>query len=296
MAIVVGTDLSDHSVGAVRTAARLARRRSTALEILYCVEWADPDAFWRNLVETPWEQPDQLRAKARTKLESFVDTHLPGPQRPESHDLRVVLKKPTISLTAESGRDEVDLLVVGATGHGQVGSWVIGSTADYVVRGSDCPVLTIPDERALNDVDTVLAPVDLSECSRMSLGLADRWSRDYEASLHILRALPIPAAGLVPADIEIPTGNPDQHRRRGLEQLQSFVDDSGLSTPEPTLDVILEAPFVAIGEAADDLDADLTVMGTQGRRGLARFLLGSTTSKVLRHLERPLLTIRPDTT
>jgi len=49
----------------------------------------------------------------------------------------------------------------------------------------------------------------------------------------------------------------------------------------------------AILHAADEMDADLVIMGTHARRGLKRALLGSVTQRVLQRIERPLLTVSP---
>lgn len=292
MSILTGTDLSEASLSAITTAARLARRRDTALEIIHCVQWADPDALWRHLVETPWEQPDKTRARAQKRLEAFIDEHLPDDLRPDDMELSVELAHTDDTLVERSNAPEVEIVVVGASGHGRVASMFVGSTAEYCVRSCHVPVLTVPHDRDLEEIDHVLAPVDLSEPSRASLRTAARWARRADASLEVLRAVPMPAAGLVPADIEIPTGDPEEHRDRAEEQLREFVDATDLpELRDLETTVSLDPPFAAILERAEG--ADLCVMGTHGRRGLERFLLGSTTAKVLRRIKSPLLTIRP---
>src|SRR5438477_334580 len=55
----------------------------------------------------------------------------------------------------------------------------------------------------------------------------------------------------------------------------------------------LGAPATEICRAADELDADLIVLGTHGRTGLRHAILGSVAEKVVRHSKRPVLTIHP---
>ncbi len=52
-------------------------------------------------------------------------------------------------------------------------------------------------------------------------------------------------------------------------------------------------PFEVITEVAEALDADVVVMATHGRKGMARMFLGSVAEHVLRGCARPVLTVRP---
>ena len=69
-------------------------------------------------------------------------------------------------------------------------------------------------------------------------------------------------------------------RNRGIEDVRS--------------EVISGSPHLAIREYADDKDVDLIVMGTHGRTGVERYLLGSVTEKIIRTADAPVLTVRPD--
>jgi nucleotide-binding universal stress UspA family protein len=59
-------------------------------------------------------------------------------------------------------------------------------------------------------------------------------------------------------------------------------------------EVITGSPYRAIREYAEDKDVDLIVMGTHGRTGVERYLLGSVTEKIVRTADVPVLTVRPD--
>ncbi len=81
-------------------------------------------------------------------------------------------------------------------------------------------------------------------------------------------------------------------RERLNEQLQEFsrsVDTKGVSIDVHLLDGV---PYVEITHAARELKADLVVIGTHGRTGLAHLLLGSVAERVVRTCEAPVLTIR----
>lgn len=59
-----------------------------------------------------------------------------------------------------------------------------------------------------------------------------------------------------------------------------------------TSQVLLGPPYATILAAIEEGNYDLVVMGTHGRTGLAHFLLGSVTERVLRHSKVPVLTVR----
>ena len=74
-----------------------------------------------------------------------------------------------------------------------------------------------------------------------------------------------------------------------LEKLTTLLVEEGLSAQYE----LVEKPSVeAILETSSTQQADLVVMGTHGRKGLSRLLLGSTTAKVLQHSPYPILTVR----
>ncbi|MFC6755914.1 MULTISPECIES: universal stress protein [Haloarcula] len=79
-------------------------------------------------------------------------------------------------------------------------------------------------------------------------------------------------------------------REQGLVLVED-VADSVSGVPVETA-VLSGDPSKRIREYADDNDVDLIVMGTHGRTGVDRYLLGSVTEKVVRTADQPVLTVR----
>ena len=136
--------------------------------------------------------------------------------------------------------------------------------------------------------ERILVPTDGSEgataAATHAIDLADR----YGATLHVLYAVPTslaPDAGLVGAlDALEATG------RAAVEELRELAESGGIDAIEGT--VQRGRPHEVIGRYVEDNDIDLVVMGTHGRSGLDRVLLGSVTEKVVRTSEVPVLTVR----
>lgn len=137
----------------------------------------------------------------------------------------------------------------------------------------------------------ILCPVDFSRFSENALRHAAALAKWYGAELQALHVTSIPSgvAAFPPFGASVPLEPPDPESV--LEELRAFVrpiEDSFVSVKE----TLAEGGVVAaILEAAARLPADLIVMGTHGRSGFERLLLGSATERVLRQAPCPVLTV-----
>jgi nucleotide-binding universal stress UspA family protein len=138
---------------------------------------------------------------------------------------------------------------------------------------------------------TILHPTDFSPCSANAFRYACALARDCDAKLiclHVVEpAVAIVGEGaLVPDDLE-------ELRSEARKQL----DELRPSDPKVRLERLLRegpAPKVVL-DAVDEFGADLIVMGTHGRTGLKRLLMGSVAEIVLRKAPCPVLTVKGPT-
>jgi nucleotide-binding universal stress UspA family protein len=140
-------------------------------------------------------------------------------------------------------------------------------------------------------ISRILCPVDFSDFSRHALDYAAGIARWYEAritALHVVppitSMLPVAGEGLYPPLVFRPE-DLDQFRK----ELESFVRASGIEA----LDTEVAQGSVPreIARFARELPADLLVMGSHGRSGFERLMLGSVTEKLLRNAPCPVLTV-----
>lgn len=144
------------------------------------------------------------------------------------------------------------------------------------------------------NIERILCPIDFSEFSRDALDHAVTLARWYHASLtvmHVLEISPVPADG--------PAGGagafvPLLDREKVADDVRDFARPATAST-----DVRLEV-LVAFGTAAktiqvqaEHMRADLVVVGTNGRSGFRRFVLGSVTERLFRSIAVPVLIVPP---
>jgi nucleotide-binding universal stress UspA family protein len=136
-------------------------------------------------------------------------------------------------------------------------------------------------------IRTILHPTDFSESSRPAFELACALARDYSAALVVTHVVPPTSAFAVDGiAIPLPAEEPYEARAR----LANVRPDARHAEVEHRL---LEGdPITMILKLAEDVKADMIVMGTHGSSGLMRLLVGSVAEGVMRKAPCPVLTVR----
>jgi len=133
----------------------------------------------------------------------------------------------------------------------------------------------------------ILHPTDLSDLSRSAFDFACALARDYGAELHILHVAELPL--LTSMDgvlVPTPVDEAESARAR-LEDLRP-LDSEVTCSPR----LVEGVPAEEILTLARDLPADMIVMGTHGRGGFSRTLMGSVAEAVTRKAPCPVLIAR----
>jgi len=137
-------------------------------------------------------------------------------------------------------------------------------------------------------IERVLCPIDFSDASHHALAHAAAVARWHEAPLTVLYVYPyIPAMDAPPSPLE------DQERANLLARMRNFA---AIVPPSVHVDCrVQEARLVhqAIASEVEASQTDMLVMGTHGRSGFQRLLLGSVTEKVIRTVKCPTLIVPP---
>lgn len=142
---------------------------------------------------------------------------------------------------------------------------------------------------------TILIPTDLSEFSRSSLRWASLLQLRLGAKLTLLYAnQPWVSFDVIEGPATYLMQNSPEFKRTLADEVRDYV---ARNLPELKGEVetrvVDKEPSQAILETADEIDADVIVMGTHGRTGWRRALIGSVAEKVVRHSQRPVLCIPP---
>jgi nucleotide-binding universal stress UspA family protein len=198
---------------------------------------------------------------------------------------------------------ECDLVVMATHGRTGLARALLGSVAEEVLRLAPCPVLTVKTApqpggaaapegaapgtgREQRAIHAILYPTDMSANAARAFPLACALARDHGARLLVLHVYPPPLAhGEV---MERPQGKGFQ------EQLWKTLHEIQSSDPKVCLEYLLAegTPEDKILAAAAQNNCDLIVMGTHGRTGLRRLVLGSVAEQVVRHATCPVITVK----
>lgn len=271
MALVCATDLSEPAARAADVAAALARRSKDRLVLVQAALLPDPE-----------HRGDEESSPLRLKAEADRLRTLHSVEVEPIHEHGT----PETVLFDQIARVQAELLVVGSRGRRGFRRFFVGSTAERLVRLSPVPVLVVRPEKAEMLLQwaaghaplRIVVGLGLDECADAPLEIASRLSRFGSCRLdfvHALEPMPLAYSG-VPPDLAPWAKESEARARRELIRL---VDEKQLGGD---VDVELGKPASTVSSIAERRGAGLAIVGSHGRRGLDRLLLGSVSAGVLR--------------
>lgn len=290
--ILFPTDFSACAERAYRHAAYLADRFGAELHVLHVVEdEAAPERAW----------PDTLGGVRITLADVYADLGLPVPAERTDVDPADLIE---VVETEVAGRqaapaildvaydEEVDLIVMGTHGRSGWRRGVIGSVAEAVTRRAPCPVLTVrpaadgpwPPTRVLVAVDVDRQLDEIPAAAQWAARLAEA----YHATLDLLHVSEPVVLGLDgPSEAA-------QARTLARHDLLNLASDLRDLTPGLPVNAVVRTgePVQTIRKVVDEAGTHLLVLGTHGRRGAERALLGSVAEDVVRTAPCPVLVVR----
>lgn len=282
--ILVATDFSDCAGWAYECARRLAVDCAAQLDVVHVLEayaGMDPEFPVNRLYL------DHLRKEAEPPLNQLVQQADRSGLKVAGHRVIGVPSEEIINLSRQLG---TDLIVLGTHGRTGMERILLGSTAERVVIGAPCPVLTVRQQGSKPGFRSILAPVDFSDCSLDALEYAVRVAKQFGASLTVLHVMEPVTYGL---DFTLTQPLEGRQLRTSLEsQLSKLIQP--LTAQGLTVHSVVRG-----GSPADSIlnwsrtdHYDLIVMGTHGRRGISHVLAGSVAQAVLRRAPCPVLTVK----
>ncbi len=137
--------------------------------------------------------------------------------------------------------------------------------------------------------DEILVPTDGSDAAARALDHALNLAEQYDSRIHGLYVVDANAYSTLEAGTDVVISALEEEGEESVQVVADRAADAGIDV---VTDVVTGTVHRSIIEYADEHDVDLILMGTHGRRGLDRYLLGSVTEKVVRASDVPVLTIR----
>ncbi|MDQ3924791.1 MAG: universal stress protein [Actinomycetota bacterium] len=201
--------------------------------------------------------------------------------------------------------DEIDsgLIVMGSRGRGGVRRALMGSVSDSVVRHAHCPVLVVRGEggeeerTAITFPTKILVATDSSEEATLAARTAADIAAKTESEVHLVHVRGMPvyidpgseaprvASGAAEETIRREAQGVLDTQAEQLEAANGKVTQTHLRLGRPVEEIIV---------LADEIDAELVVMGSRGLGRVRRLLLGSVSDGVVRHAHCPVMVVRKE--
>lgn len=265
--LLLATDGSAVSTGAVRVALNLASRCGARLTVMHMAKTDPSYAMWNpgNVQQTE-EQGRQVLRQVEEQAGTACVNCAPVLRYGE---------EPVKEIAAQAEEIQADLVVMGRRGVHWLERLVLGEAAARVVGHVKCSVLVVPQEANLWEKG-ILVAVDGSRYADAAAVAAGNLAKRCGLPLTVL-------AVCASDDLSCDLIKPLADRVRDLLRQDGVAADS----------VALEGkPADTIIQAARDNDCDLIVLGSHGRTGLDRILLGSVSQQVVTHAKCPVLVVK----
>ncbi|HGY57433.1 MAG TPA: universal stress protein [Caldithrix abyssi] len=290
--ILVPTDFSDTATKAVEMALLWADRFEAELVVLHARVMFEDDisrieSGLKDLQEKEQKIEDELMQKLRHPTRNHGHLKI-------QHEIIRGYSAPS-AILGYIKNNPFDLVIIGTHGRSGLEHFLIGSVAEKVVRYAPAAVLTVPGTAECKVFfQRLIVPFDFSEYAQLALEQALALADSQGLELHLVYVVEedVHPAWYAWGAQSIFDVLP-QIKEKAREKMQEAL--AKLNVPENVTVVTEVVPGKAhkeIAAYAKKVEADGVVMATHGRVGLDRFLLGSTTERVIRSVKLPILTLK----
>jgi nucleotide-binding universal stress UspA family protein len=286
--IIVGVDGSPAARVAVDWAAREASLRRLPLKLVHVIPWATL-GMWPDM-PTPLDIEAQFEKQGREVLREARRTAEEAIKEPGTIDVDTELVTAGVLPALVDWSKGADMIVVGCRGLGAIGRRLLGSVSWGLLHHAHCPVAVIHDEDPLMPtpaIAPVVVGIDGSPASEAATAIAFDEASRRGVELVAVHAWSDFAASELPG-VEW-TDLQTQAEEALAERLAGWQE----RYPDVTIRrvVALDRPARQLLEQSES--AQLTVVGSHGRGGFARMLLGSVSSAVAESARMPVIVARP---
>ena len=280
--ILLATDGSEEAELATRTATDLAGKTGSELHVVYVLVMP-PEALHEPVGTVAAREDFERRGRAR--LDEFVGRLEASGGAVGGAHFRV--GSPAAEIVAQAEETGAGLVVLGSRGLGAMSRALMGSVSDSVVRHAPCPVLVVREE-PLAFPTRILVATDGSEEAKLAATTAAALAGGTDSELHVVTVGPF--VPTVFAATEEEPGRMAREARRTLDEQVGLIEAAGGRVAQAHLR--LGGAAEEIVALAEDVGAGLIAMGSRGRGGIRRALMGSVSEGVVRHAHCAVMIIR----
>ncbi|WP_179319614.1 universal stress protein [Winogradskyella helgolandensis] len=278
--ILLGQDFGKSSTNTLNAATKLAEVFKSKITSIYVLPDDIASEKAKGLLEEAAKS--KLNDTFNTLKEHGVDVKEPLLKYGSTSD---VITKAAVDIQA-------NIIVLGAGNATEDSKFRLGTTTERIIQKSDKPVFIIKENTPLT-VTQILCPVDFSSTSKRALTNAILICKKFKAELTILSVCDVDTTSWLMSREALEDEN-DSRCQKHKERFDHFLKEFNLAGVNWTKDIRRGNPAEEILSAIWQKKSDLLVMGTTGKTGLNRILLGSVAQKVIREVPCSLLALKSE--
>jgi len=283
--LLLATDGSQHSEGAIREAIRLAKKCSSSLTAVSVIE-TNPE-FETIAPQVLEKMEKEARAhleevKARAKKDG-VDCVTAVHEGEDSYKY----------IVDEAVKQKSSMIVMGRRGKKGLKRLVMGSTTSWTIGHAPCSVLVVPSAAQV-ELKSIVVATDGSKYSAAAASEAIGIAKRNNSKLTVIAVVPAELA--TPMDIDVVMSQRELIAEKEMhvaEQNAKAVKEAAQKEGVSVQAFVMSGkPADAVIETAKEKDADLIVVGSHGRTGLERLLMGSVAERIIVLSDRAVLVVK----
>ncbi len=284
--ILVPTDFSEEANNALYVAVQVARKFSAEVTLLHVIDVPLPEHYQLLdpvLSNAPAQLEDhgiykvymQKLMEATKEKISEIREEYQGVNLKE----HIVFDSLAKHLASFVKRDDTDLIVIGSKGASGIDEVLIGSNTERVIRTAKAPVLVVKNKIKDFNLENIVFASSFAEVPNLVADFTLQFVKAFDAKIHFLKVITPNTFEITP---ETENAIQEFAIKRGFENytingFNYFSEEEGIRA------------------FAERKDADMIIMYTHGRTGLAHLMLGSITESVANHSVLPLLSFNSHT-
>lgn len=278
--ILLGQDFSETSSNTLDSAIILAKAFESKITPIYVL----PDDIVSEKAKMLLKEAAGLKLKET--IQKIEDQNI------ETGDALMRHGSPIDAISRAAVEVNSNLLVLGAGDSSKKQNFKLGTTTERIIQKSEKPVFVIKENLTLS-ISKILCPVDFSLASERALTNAIIMAKAFKAHLTILSVCETSATSWFVTS-EMKNAEDKARFTEHKTKFENFLKGFSLSGLDWSPDITLGSPSTEILKTISNKSIDLLVMGTAGRTGLGRLMLGSVTEKVIREVPCSFMTLKSE--
>ncbi|MDQ1334461.1 MAG: hypothetical protein QG552_1411 [Thermodesulfobacteriota bacterium] len=289
------TDFSDFSNYAVPYAIRLAKEFKAKLYVCHVVD-ITPIAGYDEAVVQWVDQQKALTEYAQEQLNLLIG------EQPLDVEQLVVVGHPVGEITRLAEEKQIDLAIAATHGRSGLKRVILGSVTEGLIQTLPCPLMSIrkpekaieaPSDQTIR-IKKILVGCDFSADSLLAFEYALSLAQEFQSELHLVHVIEPPIYRHLFAQDVKPSDDLRDSIREPLDaMLNKMIPEEASHWCRHTTALLAGQPHEELTRYALVNDVDLIVLGIRGHGLVETLLVGSTTDRVIRQAQCPVLSVRP---